>query len=82
MSIAPIRVTDSQLAHILHAARPLERRDVDAFLELVAEQLRGRAVIGDGDVFRACLMAQKAFFDPPLDSHRHLTGKYDRVEHR
>jgi hypothetical protein len=82
MSIAPIAISDSQLAAIFTAARPLPRDDVEAFLAAVAEQLRGRTIVGDGDVHRACVLAQKLFFVPPTDSHRHLTGKYDRVIHR
>jgi hypothetical protein len=78
----PISISDSQFAAILTAARPLPRGDVDAFLAVVAEQLRGRNFVGDGDVHRACVLAQKLFFVPPTDSHRHMTGKYDRVEHR
>jgi hypothetical protein len=82
MSITPIAVSDSQLVAIFTAARPLARGDVEGFLEAVAEQLRGRAIVGDGDVHRAVMVAQKLFFVPPTDSHRHMTGKYDRVEHR
>jgi hypothetical protein len=38
------------------------------FLQSVAEALRGRAVIGDGDVHRAIIAAQRAHFHPPLDN--------------
>lgn len=82
MSITPIAVSDSQLVAILTAARPLPRGDVEGFLAAVAEQLRGRTIVGDGDVHRACVLAQKLFFVPPTDSHRHMTGKYDRHVHR
>jgi hypothetical protein len=50
---------------VLSAAAPLQRADRDGYLELVAEQLRGRVIIGDGDVYRAIVIAQKAFFVPP-----------------
>jgi hypothetical protein len=63
------------------AAAPLSWEDVEGYLELVAEQLRARPMIGDGDVHRAVEVAQKAFFTPPLDTHLGVS-KYDRRSHR
>jgi hypothetical protein len=63
------------------AAAPLHRQDVEAYLELVAEQLRARPIIGDGDVHRAITIAQKAFFTAPLDTHLGVS-KYNRRSHR
>jgi len=63
---------------VLSAAAPLPEADVPGYLELVAEQLRGRDIIGDGDVHRAVAIAQKAFFVPPaLDTGQGIS-KYSR----
>jgi hypothetical protein len=78
----PIRLTDSQLAQILQCATPLPRQDVQGYLELVAEQLRGRSIIGDGDVHRAVEIAQRAFFTPPALDTRLGVSKYNRRSHR
>jgi hypothetical protein len=78
----PIRLTDSQLAQILQCAAPLPRQDVQGYLELVAEQLRARSMIGDGDVHRAVAVAQRAFFVPPALDTRLGVSKYNRRSHR
>ena len=74
----PISVSESQLAAILRAAAPLRQQDVEDYMRMVAEQLRARPMIGDGDVYRAVEVAQRKYFDPP--SFGGLTGvpKYGR----
>jgi hypothetical protein len=69
MSSKPIPLSDAQFAAVMAAAAPLQRQDVEGYLELVAEQLRARPIIGDGDVHRAVEVAQRA-------------SKYDRRSHR
>jgi hypothetical protein len=81
MSSKPIPLSDAQFATVMAAAAPLQRQDVEGYLELVAEQLRARPIIGDGDVHRAVEVAQRAFFTPPLDTHLGVS-KYDRRSHR
>jgi hypothetical protein len=81
MSPKPIPLSDAQFAAVMAAAAPLSWEDVEGYLELVAEQLRARPMIGDGDVHRAVEVAQKAFFTPPLDTHLGVS-KYDRRSHR
>jgi hypothetical protein len=82
MSSKPIPLSDAQFAAVMAAAAPLQRQDVEGYLELVAEQLRARTIIGDGDVHRAIAIAQKAFFTPPaLETHLGV-NKYDRRGHR
>jgi hypothetical protein len=57
--MSPIRLTDSQLRELMLAARmvPFDLRQ--AFLELVAAELRGREILGDGTVHRvACEVAR------------------------
>jgi hypothetical protein len=78
MSLKPISLSDSQLSMILSAAAPLPRADRDGYLELVAQQLRERSMIGDGDVHRAIAIAQKAFFVPPTLEERLSVAKYNR----
>jgi hypothetical protein len=73
-----IPLSDAQVSMVLSAAAPLPRADVDGYLELVAEQLRARSMIGDGDVHRAVVIAQKAFFVPPTPEERHGNSKYNR----
>jgi hypothetical protein len=74
----PIPLSDDQLLRILAAAAPLPRADHDGYFTLVAEQLRGRAIVGDGDVFRAIAVAQKAYFVPPTPDEHRSAPKYDR----
>jgi hypothetical protein len=81
MSSKPIPLSDAQFAAVMAGAAPLPRQDVEGYLELVAEQLRARPIIGDGDVHRAIAIAQRTFFTPPLDTHLGV-AKYDRRTHR
>jgi hypothetical protein len=73
----PIRLTDAQLTAVFEAARPLAVRDRDAFLQAVAELLQARPEIGDGDVHRAIVVAQRRHFDPPLS-----TDEREQPHHR
>jgi hypothetical protein len=43
--------------------------DRDAFLQDVAAALQGRSKIGDGDIHRAIVTAQKRHWDPPQLDH-------------
>jgi hypothetical protein len=61
----PLRLTDSELAQVFAAARPLDVRHRDAFLQDVANVLAGCSDPGPGDVFRAVFAAQRRHFDPP-----------------
>ena len=73
-----LHLSDEQLDQVFRAARPLHVRDRDAFLQAVAEGLRGKT-IGDGEVFRAVRDAQRRYHEAPdLDprSHRLSVGKY------
>ena len=74
----PISVSDSQLAAILRAAAPLRRQDVEDYMRMVAEALRTRPMIGDGDVYRAVEAAQRKYFDPPSVAGLSGAPKYDR----
>jgi hypothetical protein len=78
MSPKPIPLSDAQFAAVMAAAAPLPRQDVEGYLGLVAEQLRARPMIGDGDVHRAIAVAQRAFFVPPALDTRHGVSKYNR----
>ena len=74
----PISVSESQLAAILRAAAPLRQQDVEDYMRMVAEQLRARPMIGDGDVYRAVEAAQRKYFDPPSLGGLTSVPKYGR----
>ena len=62
----PIRLTDSELAAVFNAARPLPLRDRDSFLKAVAAELGNESVLGPGVVHRVCSNVQRRLFSPPL----------------
>jgi len=64
--MTPLRLSDEQLAALLRTAQtiPYDRRD--AFLRMVADQLRNQD-LGDGAVGRAIRSAAWEFFDAPLE---------------
>jgi hypothetical protein len=61
----PIRLSDSELAAVMAAARPLAVDVRDAFLQHVAAALASCAEIGPGTVYRVIAETQRKFFDPP-----------------
>jgi hypothetical protein len=61
----PIRLSDSELAAVMAAARPLAVDVRDAFLQAVADALAGCAEVGPGVVYRVIAETQRKFFDPP-----------------
>jgi hypothetical protein len=56
--VGALGLTDSQLDQVMRTARPLPPDLRDAYLQSVADQLRGRN-FDDGDVYRACAAAAK-----------------------
>lgn len=62
----PLALSDDQLAVITAMARPIAPQLRRRFLERVAEFLHGHPQLGDGLVSRACVAAQREFFDAPL----------------
>jgi hypothetical protein len=61
----PLALSDSELAAVFNAARPIPVERRDAFLQQVAAQRRGCVEVGPGTVHRAIEQAQRAHFDPP-----------------
>jgi hypothetical protein len=61
----PIRLTDSELDAIFAAARPLDMRMRDPFLQRVASELGRCGELGPGVIHRICATAQREFFEPP-----------------
>jgi hypothetical protein len=59
-------LSPDQVTAIFLAAKPLRPEQVEDYLHVVAEQLRACPVIGDGTVYRAVEVAQRAFFEPPV----------------
>jgi hypothetical protein len=65
-----VKLSDSQLAAVFDASRPLAVRDRDAFLRDLAAALAGIVDPGDGDVARAIRAVQRRHFDPPQFDER------------
>jgi hypothetical protein len=61
----PIKLSDDELSAVMAAARPLDVRVRDAFLQQVADELARCDVVGPGNVARICREVQRQFFDPP-----------------
>jgi hypothetical protein len=66
--MAVIGFTDTQIEQIKMTAAPIPRRLRGQYLQRIAERLRGRD-FDDGDVYRACVEAQRAILRPsrPVD---------------
>jgi hypothetical protein len=55
----PIRLSDSELAAVMAAARPLPLQDRDRFLQDIAAELAALPMRGDGAVHRAIVTVQR-----------------------
>jgi hypothetical protein len=77
---APIRLTDSELTEMMRLAAPLQPVARDGLLRILAHELRGRAEVGDGELFRLAREIIKSYklYDPPLRvrSAPPLLGKF------
>jgi hypothetical protein len=77
-AMPPISLSDDEMATVWRLAEPLPRHERTAYLELVAQKLRGQGV-GPGAVARAAAEAQRTLMSslrpakPPL-----LPGKHGR----
>ena len=60
-----ISLSDEQMNSVMRAAEPLQPRDRGAFLEALAQALRGQRELGDGANYRAIREVQRKHFDPP-----------------
>jgi hypothetical protein len=63
--MSPVRLTDSELATVMAAARPIAHYLRDQFLQAVANELARCGQVGPGVVHRICVTLQRQFFDPP-----------------
>jgi hypothetical protein len=67
---------------IMQLSRPLAPDQRTAFLEMLADKLRGRGELGDGELHLICrqLLRERGLFSPPLETesgHRRANvGKY------
>jgi hypothetical protein len=65
---SPLALTDSEIATIMSACRPLSPTDRDAFLQHVAAALAAQPVVGDGVVSRICReVFKRHWVAPELD---------------
>lgn len=68
-----IHFTDAQLTAIFHLTKPLQPACRDAFLQILARELQGRADVGDGELFRVAreiIRSNHLFEAPDLGSGR------------
>jgi hypothetical protein len=76
---SPLALSDSEIAHIMSAARVLSVADRDDFLRQVATVLASQPVLGDSLVARVCRELQQRFWRAPeLDERPSIGGKYGR----
>jgi hypothetical protein len=61
----PIRLSDSELAAVFDAAKPLAIDLRDPFLRAVAHELQGCREIGPGVVHQVCREQQRIFMNAP-----------------
>jgi hypothetical protein len=72
--MAPIRLTDSELAAVMNAARPLQPHQRDGFLQDIAAELTKLPAVGPGALHRVITLVQRRHFDAP--DLRISAGKY------
>jgi hypothetical protein len=74
----PLRLSDEQLTELMRLSRPLQPQCRDAFLRILAHELRDRADVGDGELFRVAreiIRSNHLFEAPNLGSgHWHKYG--------
>jgi len=64
-----VRFTDDQLTEICRLVKPLAPQCRDVFLQLFADEFRGRSTIDDGEFYRTArrLIADNHLFAAPSD---------------
>jgi hypothetical protein len=64
---SPIRLSDDQLTELMRLAQPLQPQCRDAFLRILAHELRGRVDVGDGELHRTAheIIRSYSLFNPP-----------------
>jgi hypothetical protein len=75
-SSRPLALSDSEIAHIMAAARPLSPGDREAFLCQVAAVLELQPMLGPGIVSRVCRELQARYWRASEVDER--PGKYGR----
>ena len=61
----PIRLNDDELQAVMDAARPLQPRDRDRFLQAVAHAIAELPEVGPGSVHRAIASVWRQHYDAP-----------------
>jgi hypothetical protein len=73
-ALMPVRFSDGQLDAIFKLTQPLAPACRDAFLRILAHELRDRVDVGDGELHRVArqIIADNSLFDDPdLEGRRH-----------
>jgi hypothetical protein len=67
---APLGLTDDQLGAIMRLATPLQPQCRDAFLRILAHELRDKRDVGDGELHRIAAEVIRGYrlFDPPIST--------------
>jgi hypothetical protein len=77
MPSPPLKLSDSEIAHVMTAAGVLPPADRDVFLQTVATVLAHQPEMGPGVVARTCRAVLLRLWRPPeLDERRPHSGKY------
>ena len=80
---AMVTLTDSQIAAITNATRPLQPCERTEFLAaLFGELLNARDEIGDGTIGRLIREMQHRYFRPPTDETVRMTGTRHQIRAR
>jgi hypothetical protein len=61
----PIRLSDEEMSALYRAVAPIAVHLRDAFQQDLADELRRYPEIGPGLTYRAIVMLQRKYFDPP-----------------
>jgi hypothetical protein len=73
-----LALTDEEMNTLYRLAGPLDPHDRGAFLEAVAERLRGVEILGPGIVARIAAETQRQYFDPPVIER--VPSRWDRAQ--
>jgi hypothetical protein len=71
----PISLSDSELAAVMKAAKPIPSRDRSDFLRDVVAELQKYPEIGPGIIGRVCAKMQRAHLNPP-SFRNNIGGKW------
>jgi hypothetical protein len=75
--MAPLALTDNQLDDLMRLSQPLAPHCRDAFLRILAHELRGPGDVGDGELHRMAvevIRTNRLFDAPDLSQGKYAAG--------